>query len=132
MKFIDAGFFISAFIADEAHHAAAASALQLLEKGNEEIVYSDYVLDEVLTWIRSRKGNRASVLVLDVLLGSNLKLIHLQDSHILAATELFRKYEGLSFTDCTTIAYMWDTGIQEIYSFDSDFDGIPHIVRLDS
>ena len=47
------------------------------------------------------------------------------------AYEVFRKYPALSFTDATSVAYMLDSGIREIYSFDRDFDTVPKITRLD-
>ena len=46
--------------------------------------------------------------------------------------QLFRTYEGLSFTDAVSVAVMRDLGIVVIYSFDSGFDAVPAIVRLTS
>lgn len=42
------------------------------------------------------------------------------------AWKLFPRYagKGLSFTDCTTIALMRMMNIENIVSFDADFDGI--------
>lgn len=131
MKFIDTGFFISAFISDEENHKKAANALRMLMHNKEELVYSDYVLDELLTWIRSHKGSKTSITVLDMLLDSEIKIVRIQDQHLLAATEIFRKYGNLSFTDCTTVALMLDRGIKYICSFDSDFDSIKGVFRLE-
>lgn len=131
MKFIDTGFFISAFMAEEENHAKTAAKLRALAESKETCVYSDYILDELLTWVRNRRGKRASLIVLDTLLESDFKLIRVQEPHIITATELFRKYESLSFTDCTTVALMWDRKIGEICSLDSDFDTVPHIARVD-
>ena len=53
-----------------------------------------------------------------------------EDRHFEAGLQLFRIYERLSFTEAVSVAVMRDLDIEVIYSFDSDFDGIPGIVRL--
>ncbi|MFC7042532.1 twitching motility protein PilT [Halonotius sp. GCM10025705] len=44
--------------------------------------------------------------------------------------ELFESHERVSFGDATIPAYLERTGIQFLYSFDDDFDGIEGISRL--
>jgi len=55
-----------------------------------------------------------------------------ENRHFEAGLQLFRIYEGLSFTDAISMAVMRDLDIEVIYSFDSNFDGVPGIVRLTS
>ena len=126
---IDTNIFIASFFRDEVHHESAKRIIQKIEK--ENAIYSDYILAETLNWIRNKKGLNISVQALDSIIESKIKLIKIEERHILSATELFRKYEDLSFTDCTTIALMFDIGIKQIYSFDSDFDSIPNVIRLE-
>ena len=58
-------------------------------------------------------------------------MVKIEQRHLSLAMELFKSYEKLSFTDCTTVALMLDLGIKEIYSFDKGFDSVPKIVRLE-
>ena len=96
-----------------------------------EPVITDYILDEVVTFVRKRKGATASIEMLDAITHSpRLRLVKVETRHFEAGLQLFRTYEGLSFTDAVSVAVMRDLDIEVIYSFDSDFDGIPGIVRL--
>ena len=69
--------------------------------------------------------------ILEEILYSELGMLKVEQSHLQLAYEIFKKYENLSFTDSTTVALMLDLGIKEIYSFDSDFDSVPGIIRLE-
>ncbi|MGQ9469975.1 MAG: PIN domain-containing protein [Nitrososphaerales archaeon] len=71
--------------------------------------------------------------VLDAMVYSpHLRFMKVEDRHFEAGLQLLRTYEGLSLTDAVSVAVMRDLKIEVIYSFDSDFDGIPEIVRLTS
>lgn len=127
MKFIDTNIFIANLFRDETNHEKAKKIIQKID--SETAIYSDYILDEILAWIRSKKGAKISIDVMDNIIESKLRLFKIEEKHIVSATEIFRKYERLSFTDCTIIALMQDKGIKDLYSFDSGFDGVSSIVR---
>lgn len=85
----------------------------------------------MLTLTRTKKSAEASKEVLEEIVGSEIELLKIEQKHLPVAFEIFKKYEKLSFTDCTTVALMLDLEIKEIYSFDNGFDGVPKIIRLE-
>ena len=132
MRFIDTVTLFAGFFSDEKHHAKAKKIIgAITEEKVKNVVYSDYVLDELLTLARAKKNAAASNRILEEIINSELELIKIEQKHLALAFELFKSYEKLSFTDCTTVALMLDLSIQEIYSFDKGFDSVPKIVRLE-
>ena len=68
---------------------------------------------------------------MEEIINSELELIKIEQKHLALAFEIFKSYEKLSFTDCTTVALMLDLGIKEIYTFHRGFDSVPKIMRLE-
>lgn len=130
--FLDTTVFIAAAFPKEKHHKAGREIIISVEKGVlGRPVITDCILDEVVTFVRKKKGAAASVEILDAILYSSyLKLIKIENRHLEAGLQLFRMYKRLSFTDAVSVAVMRDLNIEVIYSFDSDFDEIPGIIRL--
>lgn len=133
MDFIDTATIIAAFFKDEKHHESGKQVFDDIVSGKiRNPVITDYIIDEAVTFARKRKGTEISIEILDVLLAlSPFKIIKINEKYFEAAVQLFREYENISFTDATTIAVMMDLGIKKIYSFDSDFDSIPDVTRLE-
>lgn len=132
MRFIDTVTLFAAFFPDEKRHLAAKKIVETITEGKvKNVVYSDYVLDELLTLARTKKNATASNKIVDELIDSEIKLVKIEQKHLAVAFEIFKKYEKLSFTDSTTVALMLDYGIKEIYSFDSGFDGVPKLIRIE-
>ena len=132
MKFIDTVTLFASFFVDEKHHAKAKEIVGAIVEGKiRNAVYSDYVLDELLTLARAKKGVAISNKILEEIINSEIKMEKVEQRHLSLAMELFKSYEKLSFTDCTIVALMLDLGIKEIYSFDRSFDSVPKIVRLE-
>jgi len=129
---LDTTVFIAAAFSREKHHEEGRVIVASVEEGVlRKPVITDYILDEVVTFVRRRKGAAASIEVLDAIVYSpNLRLVKVEDRHFEAGLQLFRTYERLSLTDAVSVAVMRDLSIGVIYSFDSDFDGVPGIVRL--
>jgi len=130
--FLDTTVFIAAAFPKEKHHKEGREIIISVEKGLlGSPVITDYILDEVVTFVRKKKGATASIEVLDAILYSPyLRLIKIENRHLEAGLQLFRMYKRLSLTDAVSIAVMRDLNIEIIYSFDSDFDEIPGIIRL--
>jgi len=129
---LDTTVCIAAALPREKHHKEGRAIITSVEEGAlGKPVITDYILDEVVTFVRKRKGAAASIEMLDTIIHSpRLRLVKVENRHFEAGLQLFRTYEGLSFTDAVSVAVMRDLDIEVIYSFDSDFDGIPGIVRL--
>jgi len=132
VSFVDSTVFIAAVFLKEKHHKEGKSIISFVEEGAlGTFIITDYILDEVVTFVRKRKSAVASIEVLEAMVYSpHLKLVKVENRHFEVGLQLFRTYERLSFTDAVSVAVMRDLNIDVIYSFDSDFDGIPGIVRL--
>jgi len=131
-SFLDTTIFIAATFPTEKHHKEGKAIITSVEKGAQgKPVITDYILDEVVTFVRKRKGVAASIETLVAILSSpRLMLVKVDNRIFEAGIQLFKTYERLSFTDAVSVATMRDLGIEVIYSFDSGFDGIPGITRL--
>lgn len=134
VSFLDSTVFIAAAFPKEKHHKEGKAIITSVEEGElGTSIITDYILDEVVTFVRKRKSAVASIEVLEVMVYSpHLKLVKVENRHFEAGFQLFRTYKRLSFTDAVSVAVMRDLNTEVIYSFDSDFDGIPGIVRLTS
>ena len=129
---LDTTILIATTFPKEKHHKESKEIITSVEKGTlGKPVITDYILDEVVTFVRKRKSVAASIETLDAILSSpRLRLVKVDNRIFEAGIQLFRTYERLSFTDAVSVATMRDLGIKIIYSFDSGFDGIPGITRL--
>ncbi|HZX34285.1 MAG TPA: PIN domain-containing protein [archaeon] len=131
MQFIDTVTLFSAFFADEKHHFKSKKIVNAIVSGKlKGVVFSDYVLDELLTLARVKKGARVSNEILENIVGSEIEMLKVEQKHLIVAQEIFKKYYKLNFTDSTIVALMLDYGIRELYSFDKGFDSVPKIIRL--
>jgi len=129
---LDTTVFIAAAFPKEIHHKEGKEIITAVEKGIlGKPIITDYILDEIVTFVRKKKDANASIEILDIILSSpNITLIKIENKHFEAGIQLFKTYERLSFTDAITVAVMRDLSIKIIYSFDTGFDGIPGITRL--
>lgn len=129
---IDTVVFIAAYFPREIHHREGKDIITALQ--NHRIKrgqITDYILDEIVTFIRKKGGVSASNQVLDNLLGSpHLEIFKVNKKHFEAGITFFKRYDQLSFTDAVSVAVMKDQAINVIYSFDNGFDAVPGIVRL--
>jgi len=129
---IDTVVFIAAYFPREIHHHEGKEIVTALQ--NRQIkqgLITDYILDEVATFVRRKGGVDASNRVLETLLGApNLEMLKIDENHFEAGIAFFKRYDQLSFTDAVTVAVMKDQGVNVIYSFDAGFDAVPGIVRM--
>jgi len=122
--FIDTSAFIALYLKDDEFHESATSFLEKTDKKNIFLT-SNYILDEVYTFLRANKGKETAVSFAEFLAQNSqiviLKRINLEDEK--KAFELFRKLDlpRLSFTDCTSFALMKRLGTKEAFSFDKHF-----------
>jgi len=111
----------------------------------EEIVYgidsgalpttrvTNYVLLESLNWMHERQRHEIAVDLRSRLADSaGFEIVQCAQKDFHRAVELFESHSRLSFGDATIFAYMERTGIEYLYSFDDDFDGIEGIARLET
>lgn len=122
--FIDTSAFIALYLKGDEFHEQAASFLKKTDKKNVFLT-SNFILDEVYTFLRASKGRETAISFAEFLAQNSqivvLKRISLEDEK--KAFELFRKLDlsHLSFTDCTSFALMKRLEIKEAFSFDKHF-----------
>ena len=128
---LDSVVLIGYYVESDQWNEKAVLLLEAMDRGQKFII-TDYILDETLTFIRKIAGAEKSNTVLEYLTGHpNVIMAHINEKLLKAAIIYFKRYQRLSFTDATTVALMKDASIRKIYSFDSDFDGIEGIVRVE-
>ncbi|MHA1263914.1 MAG: type II toxin-antitoxin system VapC family toxin [Candidatus Helarchaeota archaeon] len=130
--FIDSGVWIAAYnIKDQYHPEGCQIVTAVVEGKLRQVQISDYIFDEILTYIRKKIGVLASIKVANAMLDSpHLQIIHVDESTFQASFHIFQMYEQLSFTDATTVVIMKNHRITNLFSFDSGFDGIRGIIRF--
>jgi predicted nucleic acid-binding protein len=131
-RFLDTNILLRYLTRDDPAKAVRALALlQRVERGEEKVVISPLVVFEtVFTLQHSYKVPRRQI---QASMGDLLSLPGIALSHkqlYLRALELYAT-TNLSFTDAYTATSMLARGIPEIYSWDTDFDHVPGITRLE-
>ncbi len=130
-NFIDSGVWIAAFNSKDKYHEVSSKIVKAIT-GNKlkNIFISDYIFDEVVTYIRKKIGVAESIETANSMLDSqNLQIIYIDQAIFQASYHIFQKYGSLSFTDSTSIVIMKNLKIKNLFSFDSGFDGIRDIIR---
>ncbi|MGC9114351.1 MAG: type II toxin-antitoxin system VapC family toxin [Candidatus Micrarchaeia archaeon] len=130
--FIDTSFFIAVYREGDENHARATELMAQVKKyANELITTTDHVVDETVTFIARREGNkRGSTIAKTMLATKELKVLQPSQKQLLEAAELMEKSGRVSFCDALTVVLMKANKIKQIYSFDSDFDFIDDVKRI--
>lgn len=131
-RFLDTNIFLRYFTKDDDKKAQKALALlQRIEKGEERVETSLLVIFETVFTLKRRyhvTKSRIKELLLPIL---RLRGIHLPSKNLcIAALDLYVAH-NISFADAFNTVYMKARGMTEVYSFDTDFDKIKDITRLE-
>ena len=120
--FVDASLFYAYINIDDVHHKRAKKVMEDIVSGKYgKPVTSDYIFDESVT-VTMRKADKERALNLgNLIINSEVILIQVSEPVFQRAWKLFEKAEGLSFTDCTNLAFMKTFGIERIATFDKAF-----------
>ncbi len=136
--FVDTGVVYADHDIDATRHEAASAALDAVYDGTFGAPYiSDYVFDEAVTLARTRTGSHAAATRLaDRLRGVDqypdvYDLLHVSPAVFTDAIAVFERFDDqqLSFTDATSVALVERHELDQILSFDDDFDGV--VERVD-
>lgn len=131
-RFLDTNILMRHFTNDDPVRAPQALALvERIERGEERVVTSMMIVFETVFLLERRyKVPRATVreLVWDVL---SMRGVQLADKGL--CSQAFDLYveKNISFADAYTAVFMQSRDIAEIYSWDADFDKIPHVTRIE-
>jgi predicted nucleic acid-binding protein len=123
MILVDSSIWDAAKRRRDKSHAVAREVLQEIMEGKYgRVVITDYIIDEVVTWLNAHTTHKIAVQTADFFFTSKEIEIEKIDWAVLReARELFRKYDYLSFTDATTAVIAALKGIKYIATLDQDF-----------
>lgn len=130
MIFVDTSAWAAFFRATDSRHAAA---VDWDRQNKEQLVTSDYVVDELLTLIKSRFSPRAAIQAGESLWSeAACRLVYLTPEDIQAAWKIFQSHrdKGWSFTDCSSFALMQRLRISTSFAFDRHFSQMRGIRRV--
>jgi predicted nucleic acid-binding protein len=123
--FVDTSAWYAVEVEDDVNHEAACKFLSKVATGKYGVsVTTDYVLDETLTLLRSRRNlSSASVFIDKIKKSKSVRVFWVEEGLFEKALELFQGSDrkGWSFTDCTSFALMKDLLIPEAFTFDNHF-----------
>jgi len=107
---------------DKSHAVAREVLREIMEGKYGRVVITDYIIDEVVTWLNAHTTHKIAVQTADFFFTSKEIEIEKIDWAVLReARELFRKYDFLSFTDATTAVIAALKGVKYIATLDQDF-----------
>ena len=114
---------------DDADHEAAVDLMRaLLQRKHGDAFITDYIFDEAVTiaLVRTKNPEFAMDVGNFILNTKRITKIHTTQGDFQEAWSLFQDFieKKLSFTDCTIIAIARRLGVENIFTFDSHFDGI--------
>ena len=131
---IDTSVLFAAAYKRDNSHDAALPVLHGIDNGTlPEAVVLDYVLAETLNGLMTHAGHDAAVDLLDrIEENTRFHIDSLTTDALATGKALFRQHEPLSFVDACIVAYMQTEGLGYLYAFDSDFDSVEDVYRLNT
>jgi len=131
---LDTNVIFASASARDTYHDRSTAIIRDIDHGElPEALITNYALAETLNLTREKLGPDAANGLLDRLIeGSHFEVVHAPKADFNAAQALFRQYDELSFVDATIVAYMERKDLGYLYSFDTDFDAINGLTRLDT
>ena len=125
MIFVDTSAWYAIEVEDDVNHEAACKVLSKIASGKHGVsVTTDYVLDETLTLLRSRRELASASAFIDKIKKSkSVRIFWIDESLFEKALDIFQKSDrkSWSFTDCTSFALMRELSVLEAFTFDSHF-----------
>jgi len=139
MRFLDTNILLRYLVKpasplDAAKQQACAELLQRAKRGQEQFTTCEAVFAEVLYVLCSPRQYQlshadAAARLRPILALRGLKLP--QKRRYQRALDLFATYPFLDIEDALQVAHMEQQEIQELYSYDTDFDRVPGVNRLE-
>ena len=125
MIFVDTGAWYAVEVEDDVNHEAACKFLSNIASGKHGVsITTDYVLDEALTLLRSRRDLASACTFIDKIRKSkSIRVFWIDEGLFEKALVIFQKsdHKSWSFTDCTSFALMRELSVAGAFTFDSHF-----------
>ena len=119
--FVDTSAWYAIIDKNDQDHAAAVSKIQILDR---PLVTGNYILDEILTLLKTRLGPSIAIPFGQKLWDQEVSaLVRITEEDEEEAWRVFRQYadKGFSFTDCTSFALMERLDINTVFALDDHF-----------
>jgi predicted nucleic acid-binding protein len=121
--FVDTSFLIALLISSDQFHEKALNISQTI---NERKVINNTVLNETLNAFTG-KGGKIGKELYDVIC-EMFDIQYLNSADYDDAIELYLHYDSsINYSDCTILSTMFQNDINQILSFDSDFEKVKGI-----
>ena len=122
--FLDANFVIALEVSDDQHHHEAVLCWKTLIETPFSLVTTSYVLDEIVTFLNSRRQHAKALSVGNNLLtASNIHLVHVEEALFHGGWRYFEQHADKTFslTDCISFVLMKRLEITQALTFDKHF-----------
>ena len=133
-RFLDTNVLVRYLARDDERKAQASLALlQRVEGGEEVVVTSDLVIAEVVFVLQSSHRYNVPKRRIRELLEPIIALRGLRLPRKVLYSRAFDLYceQNMGFADAFNAAYMESHGLSEVYSYDSDFDRVEGLRRVE-
>ncbi len=127
MYFLDTTFIVALFVSNDDWHNQAVQVYKKI-KGNE-LVISRLVIAETITVLKNKLETK-DIMEIYRNLPNFFHVIEDSAFYDMAMSEFIKYDSTISFFDAMYVALMKKEEIDEIVSFDSDFDKVDNIVRI--
>lgn len=128
MIFLDSSYIIGLIIDNDQHHTKAVELKPLLK--NEKKIINNTVLVETLNSIKRTNHSIDTNKIINSILKVDIVVFLTKEDYI-KSLDLFNYYnQSINYSDCTMLCTMQHYSLNNIVSFDSDFDKINTINRL--
>lgn len=126
--FVDTSFLFAYYNSEDKHHYSARDYFDNVVKSQTYplgFLLTDYIFDELISLILVRTNNKTQAIFTgnSILNSQTLNLIYLKEETISKAWTKFCRYldKEWSFTDCTSMVFMEENGLQKVACFDDHF-----------
>ncbi|MBQ6511877.1 type II toxin-antitoxin system VapC family toxin [Methanobrevibacter sp.] len=127
MYFLDTTFVVALFVSNDYWHPQALEVYKNIK--NHELVISSLVIAETITVLKNKLETK-EILEIYRSIPNFFQVIEDTNCYGDAMSEFVKYDSTLSFFDAMYVAIMKKYGINEIISFDSDFDKVDNIIRI--
>lgn len=134
MIVLDSSFIVSYEIAGDSNNAKAKEIFKRIVSGKFGRAFAtDYIFDETVTVSLVRSKSVMKSVEIGNRLKESMEILKIDELALDAAWRLFanQKKTKLSFTDCTTLSMMHIHGINNLATFDKEFNNFNEITVID-
>jgi predicted nucleic acid-binding protein len=124
--FVDTGAWIALLVPQDVHHARARGFFQSIAPSTQ-LITSNYVLAETVTWLSYHRLRRTAFTLRDMVEAAEstnlLTTTWITQQFHSEAWEFFQRFDDheISFCDCTSFAVCRSKVVDFVFGFDRDF-----------